>query len=210
MGVFHGPAGYGKTIASTIAMNTHDAVLVELDKYATPKYVLGVIAGELGLGRKGTTSDLLETVSGELARTGRMLIVDEADQIAKKGHAEIIRALYDKSRAAVIMIGEERLPKLLEKEQRVHSRVLKWVAAQPNDLHDAQELAKVYAPSLSLSDDLLTDIVAASRGSARLINNNINKVREHAIKAGLRTLDRANCTSLVLENGRAPMPRTAS
>ena len=84
------------------------------------------------------------------------LIIDELDHMVKKGAVELIRDIHDGSQAAILLIGEERLPAKLERWERFHGRVLDWVPAQPADLDDCRHLANLYCHNIKIADDLLS------------------------------------------------------
>ncbi|WP_236549860.1 ATP-binding protein, partial [Profundibacterium mesophilum] len=80
---------------------------------------------------KGTVSEMVEAISAELAMSDAPLLIDEADMLVKRKMIEIVRDIYEGSGAPVILIGEELLPQKLQQWERIHGRMLDWVAAQP-------------------------------------------------------------------------------
>jgi DNA transposition AAA+ family ATPase len=191
LGVFHGPAGFGKTKAMIYVGNKTGAAVVSIGDSWTRRKFLQHVLRELGeVNPKGTVADMAEQAIALLGdRVERPLIIDEADKAIDKGLIELIRELHDYSQAPVILIGEEKLPLKLQAIERVHSRVLDWLPAQECDLEDARHLAQAYAPQLVIADDLLADIRQRSRGIARYIANNIDGMVEFARREGLKELD---------------------
>ncbi len=208
IGVFYGPSGYGKTYASIFAQNKTRALRVEVGDYWTKKTLLKAILAEAGQVGRGTIADMAEEVIHLLGdQPSRPLIIDEGDRVVDKGMIEMIRTLHDGSSAPVILIGEERLPVKMEPIERVHGRVLDWVAAQPADLDDAQQLAASICRGLTIADDLLAAIVDKSGGSARRIVTNLVKAGELARNRGTKSLDLAGWGPEAYFVGRAPKPR---
>jgi DNA transposition AAA+ family ATPase len=130
-------------------------------------------------------------ISETLIACGRPLIIDEADHVLAAGSIELVRDIHEASGVAIALIGEERLPAKLRAVERVHNRVLRWVAATPIDLSDARELAAIYCREMEIADELLADIVEAARGSARRVCINLDLVRDAAAGEQPGRLDRA-------------------
>lgn len=193
LGVFYGPSGYGKTKSAIFGANMYRAAYVECGQFTTAKSLLTNILKELGQPRpRGTVTDMIDDavriMAGDITRP---VIVDEAHHVANKRFVDVLRELHDKSLAPVILIGEETLPKQLESFERVHNRILDWVAAVPCDLQDFKLLAKSCLPNVRVADDLASAILAETRGNTRRIVVNFDKVEEIALRDGLTTVDLA-------------------
>ncbi|WP_207214001.1 hypothetical protein [Solidesulfovibrio carbinolicus] len=59
---------------------------------------------------------------------GRPLIIDEMDHVVERNAVELVRDLYEASRAAILLIGEKALPGKLAQWERFHGRILDWVS----------------------------------------------------------------------------------
>ncbi|MCU9850379.1 AAA family ATPase [Defluviimonas sp. WL0024] len=207
MACFYGYSGFGKTSAAIYAANRFNAYHVEVRSLWTAKKFLAAILGEIGIKARGSAADLLEQVSEELARTGRTLIVDEADHLVTRGIVELVRDISESSGAPVILIGEEALPQKLQTWERVHGRMLDWVAAQPGDLTDVGHLAKIYCRGVELDEDLQQFLLAQSRHSIRRISINLTRVKEFAVTRGLKRVARGDWGKADFFSGEAPAPR---
>lgn len=182
MGVFHGYSGLGKTYASIYAQNITNALRLEVgDSWTKAKFLQNLLR-EAGVEpRRATIADLTEQAINALADDwDRPLFIDEADKLADKKMLELVREIHEHSQVPVLLIGEELLPEKLEKVERVHNRVLDWVPAEPCDHADALLLAKNVCPKVALSDDLIDLVVDKTKGRARRIVVNFNKIAEHA------------------------------
>ena len=147
LGVLYGPSGFGKTTATVAVANETRAYYVQLRSAWSKKTLLEKICFEMGLPPARTAAGCLDVICEQLAASQRPLILDEADYlVTHKGLVELVRDIYEGSQAPLMLVGEEMLPTKLKKFERFHGRVLAWVPAQPVDLADAEELAKVYAP----------------------------------------------------------------
>lgn len=191
-GVFYGPSGYGKTYASIYAQNKTRALRVELDDSWTKRSLLRAILLEAGATPRGTVADLTEQVIMVLGDDPeRPLIIDEADKLADKGMIELVRGIEQKSRASILLVGEELLPEKLRRSERAHNRVIGWVPANACDLADTRALAGLYVPELDLADDLVEEVRKQTEGRARRIVVTLEAIREFARNTGTKALDRA-------------------
>lgn len=207
MGVFHGPSGFGKSTAAIYATNRYHAVTVQVKSVWTKKTLCEAIMAEMSVPAAKTISAMLDQICARLAVTDQPVLIDEADFLVQRGMIEIVRDIYEGSGVPVILIGEELLPQKLQAWERVHGRILDWVAAQPGDLSDAKHLAKIYAPGITLSEDILSRLLKASHGSIRRICVNLDRVREFAKVRGLTSIGDADWAGRDFFTGEAPVGR---
>ncbi|MBU1564254.1 MAG: ATP-binding protein [Proteobacteria bacterium] len=204
---FYGPSGWGKSTAATYVANTQNAYYIQCMETWTRKAVLLAILQIMGIPPEKTMYEMVEQICRQLSSSGRPLIVDEFDHIVKREAVEMIRDIYEGSRAAILLIGEELLPDKLKRWERFHGRVLDWVPAQPADFDDCQHLASLYVQDLDIAVDLLQAIHVASRGSARRIIVNLSLVQEHAANLGLDAIDRSEWGNRKFYTGEPPERR---
>ena len=207
MGCFHGRAGLGKTTSGIYATNRFQACHVEALPIGGVKGLLTMITVELGLKPARTTEALFGQVAQELAISGKPLIIDEADHILSDKPIEIVRRLHDVSGAPVILMGEEALPQKLQRWERVHSRMLSWVGAEPATAADVDHLARIYAAGVTLAPELKAQLLTASRGSIRNVSTNLAHVREYAAIQGLTIVTLTDWQGRAFHTGEAPAPR---
>jgi DNA transposition AAA+ family ATPase len=190
MGCFNGPSGYGKSFAAMFSANKHRAFHVQVKSVWTRKKLVMSILHEMGITPASTIPDMVDQIGQELSLSGRPLLVDEADiLVAKGGMIEVIRDLYESSQGTVILIGEENLPHALKKWERIHGRMLDWVAAQPATVKDTTHLARLYARGVAVAEDLIEELHRACAGSVRRACVNLDRVREKAEVADLKEID---------------------
>ena len=204
---FYGPSGWGKSTAAAYVQNTQDAYLIQCQSSWTRKAVLLEILMEMGITPKKTLYEMVNQVCQQLADSQRPLIIDELDHMVKKGAVELIRDIHDGSQAAILLIGEERLPEKLKRWERFHGRVLDWIPAQPADLDDCRHLANLYCRNVSISDDLLQAIHKICRGSARRIIVNIGRIQTEAATIGSSSMSLADWGNRKFWTGEAPVRR---
>lgn len=207
MAVFYGPSGYGKTTASVYAANRFQAYSVEVGSSWKQRLFCEAILHEIGQKPGPTIGHMVQTISEHLARTDAPLLIDEADFLVAQKSIEIVREIHDKSGAPVILIGEELLPQKLRQWERVHGRMLDWVAAETGSMEDVRHLAPIYAAGVDLGEDLAAAIVEASRGSIRRICVSLANAAEFARVRGLTRLGAGDLPGQALFTGEAPRPR---
>lgn len=192
MGCYSGRAGYGKTTGAIYATNSLSAVHVEALPFGGLLKLMQMIVAELGHRPGRTVSALFDQACEDLARSGRTLIIDEADHILRDSMIEAVRSLHDRSGAPVILMGEEQLPQRLQRWERVHGRIMAWTAAEPATADDVTHLARVYCEGVELAPDLRAAVLEASRGSIRYVSTNLAALREFALVRDLRRLARSD------------------
>lgn len=214
---YYGPAGWGKTCAATFTANTLDCFHVQILDFWNRTEFLRQVCIELGLAEQlkkrenRTIAAMGAMICETLGMSQKPLIIDEVDLAIQKGYIETVRAIFEGSKTTVVLIGEESLPKDLLKWERIHSRVLEWVPAQPPDLQDAATLAHRYSrDGITITDDMIRKIHTASGTSVRRICVNIERVQEFARENGFTTVDSKAWGNQPLYTGAAPTRSAAA
>jgi len=207
LGCFYGRAGLGKSVAGIFAANKFNACHVQVLSVGGTKTLMEMIVTELGLHPARTTAALFQQAAGEFARTGRPLIIDEADRVLRDVTIETIRDIQDHTGVPVILMGEELLPQKLQRWERVHSRVLSWVAADNLTIDDITHLAPIYVRGVTLEPALKQALLTASRGSIRNACNSLSNMAEFAALKGLTHLGIAAWGANGFHTGEAPEAR---
>ena len=194
LGVFYGPAGWGKTMARLYACNKYRAYGVQADDTWTKKVMCLDILRVMGIDPAGSISEMVRQIAAQLEKSGRPLIIDEADFVVKKSLIETVRTIYELSQAPVILIAEDGFDvKLRRKSERVYSRVLDWTPAEPVSLGDGKMLAKLYAGAIEIAEDLLKALFEKAGGDAggastRRFVVGLSAIRKQAMNAGLKKM----------------------
>lgn len=109
IGVCVGRAGLGKTVAvKKYTKDYLDSILIESDSGYTAKSLLKEIHRRLGLSGKGSVYDLMGETVRKLNQSGRLLIIDEAENLPYRT-LEITRRIHDKTGVGVLLIGRSIL-----------------------------------------------------------------------------------------------------
>jgi DNA transposition AAA+ family ATPase len=184
LAVVHGPSGYGKTVAATYAANKYQAYYISCKSTWTKKAMLLAIAKEMSICPSKTMYEIVDQIAEQLVLSGRMLIIDEFDYAVDKNMVDVIRDIYQASEAPIILIGEEKLPKKLEKFERFHNRILSWIPAEPANFEDAQKLRDFYCDKVRVDDELLKKVLNVVDGRIRRICVNLSYIQDEALNNG--------------------------
>lgn len=204
--VMYGPSGFGKSMAAAWVTARNRAYYVQASDFWTKKVMLRDICRAMGLQfkRGDSIDDMAKTVTAQLEQSGRPLVIDEFDFVVEKNLVEAIRSLYEGSKAAILVIGEEILPQKLQRWERFHGRILDWFPAEPTSLADARELSRMYCPKVIVADDLLQELVDKTRCSARRISTNLETIYERSLEMGWETVDLAAWGNRPIHTGEPP------
>lgn len=202
-----GPSGFGKSMAAAYVANKFRAYYVEAKSVWTKKSILTAILREMGKVPARTMDDMVEQIADELVLSGRPLIIDEMDHIVAKGAVEVIRDIYEGSKAPIMLLGEELLPIKIKKSERFDGRIIDHAQVQPVDFTDGTHMRALYCRQVEVADDLLEHVVASARGSARRVCVNLERVQAEALNDGLDRADRAWWGNRPLFTGEPPARR---
>ncbi|WP_205647171.1 AAA family ATPase [Aeromonas jandaei] len=107
--VIYGDAGMGKTmVMRQYAEDNRTAILLEADPGYTARVVLEEICKKLELSRSGNMHELSDAIVLKLKNSGRILLIDEAENLPHRA-LEVIRRLHDKAGIGVVLAGMPRL-----------------------------------------------------------------------------------------------------
>ncbi|MBN8294707.1 ATP-binding protein [Rhodobacter sp. NTK016B] len=204
---FFGPSGYGKTKAAVWNAQETRAYWVEVKSTWSRKKFAEMILRSMGIAPARTIGDMVEQIGDQLSRSERPLLIDEADLVAKDGMIGVIRDIYESSQGTVILIGEENLPQTLRKWERVHNRMLDWVAAQPADIREVGLLARMKCPGIEIEPDVQQLVLQKSQARARRIVVNLRQIAEYSLSTGAKRITLAEAKKITFFSGEAPTPR---
>jgi DNA transposition AAA+ family ATPase len=110
-GLVYADAGTGKTeSAREYTAKRSDVILIEADPGYTPTVLFRELHQKLGNSGKYILHDTFKECVDRLQNSGRLLIIDEAEQLSYKA-LELLRRLYDNAGIGILMTG---MPRLLE------------------------------------------------------------------------------------------------
>ena len=207
MVVFYGPSGFGKSTAAGFVRNKFDALYVECKSTWTKKALLTEILKETGLTPAKTNYDMYNQICEHLTNTRKPLIIDEMDYLVDKKAVEIVRDIYEGSKAPILLIGEEQLPQKLERWERFHGRILDWTAAQPVSLNDVAHLSHLYCPGAKIDEDLLVKVHQLAKGSIRRVCVNLSRIEAECRRLSIGQISLNEWGTRELYTGKAPARR---
>ncbi|EAJ6073424.1 AAA family ATPase [Campylobacter coli] len=110
MGVIIGEAGTGKSraIKEYAAKNGTRVVLFEATTETSKRMLLVGLENKLNICFKGSLDDKIRGIASELARTSKVLIIDESEHLPFRA-LECLRRIYDFSNTALILVGTRKL-----------------------------------------------------------------------------------------------------
>jgi DNA transposition AAA+ family ATPase len=202
-----GPPGLGKTFSATYGANLYRAYYITCKSRMTAGGFLRALLTEMGLPAVGSIEDMQSEIEEQLAKSGRPLIIDEGDHLVRRNLVELVRDIYDATDAPILIIGEEKLPRELQKTERMYSRFLTWVPAQPASLDDVHHLTAIYAREITIADNLLQKVHEISEGSVRRISVNLDRIQRETLSEGLDSMDLAMWGDRGFYDGEAPTRR---
>ncbi len=207
MAVFYGPSGFGKSVAACYAANHFDAVYVQCKSTWTRKALLEATLKEMGIKPGKTLPYMSDQISEELTLSNRPLIIDEFDYLVDKKQVDVIRDIYESSQGTILLIGEEQLPRKLQRWERFHGRILEFFPAQPVSISDIAQLQNIYTPGIDIEDALIKRIHKAAKGSARRVCVNLDRVRDFAVTDGKQAISNSDWGDKSFFTGDVPNRR---
>lgn len=189
MATYSGYSGYGKTTAVIYAANKFNAIQVQVKESWTGKKLCQAILAEMGIKPAKTIADMIDQIAQELVFSDRVLLIDDAQYLIKRGIIGIARDIYESCGTPIILIGEERLPQELQRWENIHGRMYDWVTAEPACADDVEHLARIYCPRAELDPDFKAHLLKASQHSIRRVCINLARVAEFAATRGLIFVD---------------------
>ncbi|HOW51793.1 MAG TPA: AAA family ATPase [bacterium] len=143
----YGDAGLGKTraVKEYYAANP-DVILIEADLGYSAKVLFVELCRRLNIEPDQSLHDMLDAVVYKLKKTGRLIIVDEAEHLPYKA-LEMLRRVYDKAGTGILLVGMPRLLFNLRGKRgeyaQLYSRV--GIAAKVEHLRESDTEALVKA-----------------------------------------------------------------
>ncbi|MBP3847410.1 AAA family ATPase [bacterium] len=171
IGVCVGEAGLGKTIAvREYAKQNLNAILIESDSTYKEKALLKEIHKRLSLSGKGSRYDLMCEVVNKLNNSGRLLIIDEAENLPY-GALEIVRRIHDKAGIGIFLVGRNILVENLrganKQYDQLYSRVNNYKFLDRLNINDIKKILL----SVNQNPDLAEDFLTHSKGNTRRLEH---------------------------------------
>jgi DNA transposition AAA+ family ATPase len=168
--VLYGQAGLGKTSAlEAYVRRNPDAIMVDSDPSYSAKVLLSCIAAEVGAESRGSLHQLIEALIKKLKDSGRIILVDEAENLPLRA-LECLRRIHDKTGIGLVLAGMPRLLVNLRGSKGELKQLYSRVAFR-FDLGDVVpdcELEAIINQSISgIEADTVQALVVAAHGNTR-------------------------------------------
>lgn len=186
--VIYGQAGLGKTEAvKAYCRNNPGAVLIETNPSYTAQVLMRKLAEACKVGSTGTLNDMFDAVCDRLDGSGRLIVVDEAENLPLRA-LEILRRLHDMTGCGLVFSG---MPKLIAnmrgrygEQAQLYSRTCGSVNL--GDTVPEEELAEIAKNALPNADeDTIAALVKESGGNVRRLTKLMRGAVRVAKKNGL-------------------------
>ncbi len=178
IGVCCGAAGLGKTFAvKNYVKNFVDSILIESDSGYNAKSLLLEIHKRLGLSGKGSVYKLMDEVITKLHNSGRLLIIDEAENLPYRA-LEMTRRIHDKTGVGILLVGRnilfENLRGYNNQYEQIYSRVKYHKALEKLIQADVEKILSSINFDLELCETFMQYSACNTRKLEHLISHSIN------------------------------------
>nr|DAK54190.1 MAG TPA: putative ATPase [Caudoviricetes sp.] len=187
--VIYGQAGLGKTQAvKNYCEKNPAAILIEANPSFTALVLMRKLAAAAKVSTVGSLNDLFESVSDRLRDSGRLIVVDEAENLPLRA-LEIIRRLHDDTGCGLVLSGMPRLVANLRGKHgelvQLYSRVS--VALNLGDSMPDEELEEIARAAMPEADDAtIAELVKQSNGNTRRMSKLTRGAVRTANKNGIK------------------------
>lgn len=187
--VIYGDAGMGKTmVMRQYASENRTALLLEADPGYTARVVLEELCSRLGLNKRGNMHELCEAIIAALKDSGRILLIDEAENLPHRA-LETIRRIHDKAGIGVVLAGMPRLIINLKGKRGEYKQLYSRVgfALPLGDVLPREDIDAIATSVLSdAKDSTVSDaLFSACKGNARRLFKLLRGVNRYSLLNGV-------------------------
>lgn len=178
LGVIHGRAGRGKTLAAVNYHSEQGGIYLRVWQNWTQNAFLQALSFEAaGVRLHGAQANKVRIIEA-LNAERRTIFVDEADRL-HPGRVEDLRDIHDETGCPVVLIGEEGLHATLHARRRLWSRVTQAVEFGPVSDEDVMVFA-LQAANLRLTPEAVSLTSKKAEGDFRLVYRLVQQLEQAA------------------------------
>lgn len=172
IGIAYGDAGLGKTRAVKQYSKDHtDVILIEADLGFTARILFQELCRSVGVDpEKNSLHAMFEEIVKKLNKSGRLIIIDEAEHLPYKA-LEMLRRVHDKAGIGILLVGMPRLLFNLRGKKgeftQLYSRVGVASKLEPLKESDTEMIVKKILPD---SNGCYKTFHSESLGNARRLS----------------------------------------
>ena len=182
LGAVYGNPGFGKTEGIKGYMKKHsDSIFIETNPGWKRRTVMRMLHMKLGMNGEGYVDDIELDCINRLMDTGRLVIIDEAENLDSK-ILNSLRRIHDHAHVGMLMVGTSALVHNLRGKHRafgqLHSRAFRSVELKPVSLKDIELIISNVQSPLLARKNLSRIFHEESMGNTRFL--------EHLVTESLR------------------------
>ena len=169
-----GEVGAGKTVAGLYFGVRDGATMLTVWPRMTQHWLLRALAKELGIEPAWRTEKLIEQIRQVLILEPRTVILDEIDHFFRDNDAkridalETLRMIHDLCNVPLVLIGEQRIDKKIERIPRLSDRIVEFVRFEKYKESDVKDIISQLS-DYRFGTDAIEKITKMSDGRIRPI-----------------------------------------
>jgi DNA transposition AAA+ family ATPase len=188
-GLIKGTAGYGKSTGLTWLSTRCNGVSVVASPLWTPREMLKNILDEIGIPAAGSNQAMVAAIVTHLGMSGRPLFIDDTDYIFDCTNSptriiETFRYIHDQAGVPVLLVGMDKIDRKIARREQLSSRIKEVVEFTPMNDRDARTVADALLTDVHCDDELLGDLLGASRGGIRRFQIGLSQIGRVARQRG--------------------------
>lgn len=170
IGVVVGDAGIGKTTAiKRYTENNSDVILVEADLGYTARDLFAELHKKCGFDGLGRINKMKDDVIDKLRDSGRMIIIDEAENLPVRA-LDLLRRINDKAGAGILFCGLKRFMENLRLKQADFAYLYTRVGFKVSlDQLQAQDIEDIVSSAIPGSNGLWKAFHQECHGNGRVL-----------------------------------------